>query len=326
MPRTIVCTFATQEYAGSAEVLRHTALHAGLADEVVVYREADVAPWFQEYPELLRGRTRGYGWWSWKPWCILETMRRRAARGDVVVYGDAAVALEAPRAAHAAAVRHVLLFRMGQWQSHDYSNRAWTKRDAFAMMDCADDAHREATQLTAALQVYRHTPEALFFLDRYRGWCMRREVIDDAHALENYPGFVDHRHDQSILSLLAVGCADADVARDPSQYGIADPAEGHGLTPVPGEPRPRLVDHHRARRRPVRVAVITPTVGGPHLRAAVASVQAQDLPNVVHYVVADGPAHKAAVEALAAEFRNRGVIHAVTLPHNTGAGGWNGHR
>lgn len=205
MTRIIVCTFATEEYAGSAEVLRHTALQAGGADEVLVYREADVRAWFDQAPELLRGPTRGYGWWSWKPWCILDAMRRRAGRGDVVVYADAGVAFEAPLAAHAAAVRHALLFRLGQWRAHDYRNLAWTKRDAFALMGCADDEHREAVQLNAGLQVYRHTPEALAFLGRYRDWCLRREVVDDAHAVANYAGFRDHRHDQSVLSLLAVG-------------------------------------------------------------------------------------------------------------------------
>lgn len=322
MPRIVVCTFATEAFAGSAEVLRHTALHAGGADEVIVYREADVAPWFEQYPELLRGETRGYGWWSWKPWCILETLRRRAAPGDVVVYADAAMAFEAPLAAHASAVRHALLFRLGGWRAHDYRNRAWTKRDAFAMMGCADDEHRDGVQLNAALQVYRRTPQALAFLERYLDWCARREVIDDARVLENYAGFVDHRHDQSILSLLSVGCADADVARDPTQYGVDDPE----LTPVPGEPRPRLVDHHRARRRPVRIAVITPSVGDRHLRECVGSVQAQDLPNVVHYLVADGPRAWDAVAAVAASFAGRMPIHVLRLPHNVGANGWNGHR
>ena len=319
-PRLVVCTFATAEYAGSAEVLRHTALHVGGADEVIVYREADVAPWFDLYPELLQGRTRGYGWWSWKPWCILQTLQQRAAPGDVVVYCDAAMTVEAALAPYAAATRHALLFRLGQWHQKDYRNKTWTKRDTFAMMGMADDEHREAIQLNAAIQLYRHTPQALAFVHRYRDWCMRREVIDDARALEPYPGFIDHRHDQSILSLLAVGCHDVDIARDPSQYGTRDPVQLAGLPPGP------LVDHHRARRRPASIAVITPTIGGPHLHACISSVQAQDLPNVTHYLVVDGPQYAQAVRAVAAKFEGRGVMHVVQLPHNVGAGGWNGHR
>lgn len=316
--RIIVCTFATAEYAGSAELLRHTALHQGGADEVVVYRERDVAPWFAEHPDLLRGQTRGYGWWSWKPWCILDAMRRWSLPGDVVIYCDAAMTVEGPLRPYAQAVRHALLFRLGGWRTKDYRNLCWTKRDTIAMMGMADDAHRDAVQLNAAVQMYRHTPRAMALLERYREWCSRREVIDDARALEDYPGYVDHRHDQSILSLLAVGCEDVDRARDPTQYGADDPVDDTTL--------PTVLGHHRARRRPVSVAVITPTVGGPHLEACVRSVQAQDLPNVAHYVVVDGPEHEAAVDAVLAKVRNRGVVRVLRLPHNTGAGGWNGHR
>lgn len=319
--RIIVCTFATAEYAGSAELLRHTALREGDADQVIVYREADVAPWFDDNPRLLRGQTRGYGWWSWKPWCIRETLRRHAAPDDVVVYCDAAMIFETSLRPYVEAVRHVLLFRLGGWTTNDYRNRCWTKRDTFGMMGMADDEHRDAIQLNAAVQMYRHTPRAFAFLQRYVDWCARHEVIDDARMLEDYPGYKDHRHDQSILSLLAVGCEDVAVARDPTQYGTDDPHPTDSPTPPPG-----LLHHHRARRRPVPVAVITPTVGGPHLEACVRSVQAQDLPNVRHYVVVDGPQAESAVDAVLAKFRNRGVVHVLRLPHNTGAGGWNGHR
>lgn len=315
--RIIVCTFATAEYAGSAELLRHTALTHG-ADEVIVYRETDVAPWFREFPELLRGTTRGYGWWSWKPWCILDAMRRWSLPGDVVIYCDAAMTVEASLRPLAEAARHVLLFRLGEWRAKGYINRRWTKRDTFAMMGMADDEHREAAQLNAAVQVYRHTPRATALLERYREWCSRREVIDDARVTEDYEGYVDHRHDQSILSLLAVGCEGVTLARDPTQHGARDPHDGPEL--------PTVLDHHRARRRPVRVAVVTPTVGGPHLEACVRSVQAQDLPNVTHYVVVDGPEHGPAVDAVLAKVRNRAPVRVLRLPHNTGAGGWNGHR
>jgi hypothetical protein len=326
-PRVIVCTFASEAYAGSAEVLRHSALREGGADEVVVYREADVAPWFEEHPELLRGRTRGHGWWSWKPWCVRRTLDRHAAPGDVVVYCDAAMAFEAPLAPYVAAARHVLLFRLGGWAEHDYTNRRWTKRDAFTLMGMTSDTHADAVQVNAALQLYRHTPQALAFLDDYLAWCRRVEVLDDdSRALQNDPGFRDHRHDQSVVSLLAVGHPAVAVARDPTQWGVRDPADAPGVAAVVPPAAPPLVDHHRRQLRPPKVAVITPTVGTRHLEACIASVQAQSLPNVEHYVVVDGPAHAGAVEAATRRFRGRGVVHVLQLPRNVGADGWNGHR
>lgn len=317
-PKVVVCTFATPRYAGSAALLRHTALHAGGADAVVVYGPEDVRPWFDQFPELLAA-SRGYGFWTWKPWCILETLRHTRP-GDVVVYCDAAMMIEGPLAPLANAVRDVLLFRLGGWAAKDYVNERWTKRDAFALMGRAGEAHRRAHQLNAALQVYRHTPVALDFVRDYMTWCSKRGVVDDAGALANYPGFQDHRHDQSVLSLLAVGRPGVQVGRDPTQYGADDPADPEVLEV------PRLVDHHRQCRQPVKVAVITATTGGPHLAACVASVQAQELPNVEHYVVVDGPQHEAAVRRALEPFAHRKPVHVTVLPHNVGAGGWNGHR
>lgn len=323
--RVVVCTFATPEYAGSAALLRHTALGVGGADAVVVYTpdHEDVLPLYEQFPELLAGDTRAHGFWSWKPWCILQTLQRTRP-GDVVVYCDAAMMVEAPLAPLAAAVRDVLLFRLGNWATKDYRNERWTKRDAFALMGMADTEHREAVQLTAAVQVYRHTRAAMEFVESYVSWCCKRSVIDDSHAIANYPGFQAHRHDQSVLSLLAVGkWAVVRVARDPTQWGADDPRGADGVEEVADAP---LFMHHRQRRRPIKVAVITPTVGGPHLAECVASVQAQELPNVVHYVVVDGPQHEAAVREALAPFAHRGPLHVCVLPHNVGGDGWNGHR
>lgn len=323
--RILVCTFATKEYAGSAAVLRHTALHVGGADEVIVYREADVQPWFRDFPELLQGRTRGYGWWSWKPWCIWNTLTKHAKPGDVVVYCDAAMTIEAPLRPYAEAADHVLLFRLAGWTRDDRTNACWTKRDTFALMGRNTEAHRAAVQVNAAIQVYRHTPQALEFVDTYKAWCSKREVIDDAHALENYGEFRDHRHDQSVVSLLALDDgAPVRLARDPTQYAQEDATDPARQVPaITAEP---LVHHHRRRMNPVKVAVITPTIGTKHLAACIRSVQLQTLPNVEHYIVVDGPQYREAVDAVVRLFRNQGVIHVVQLPQNVGAGGWNGHR
>jgi hypothetical protein len=311
-----VCTFATDDFRGSAEVLRHTALDAGGADAAFVYTEADIAAFFAEHPGLLPG-SRGHGWWAWKPWCILETLRR-VGPGDVVVYVDAGATVERPLAGWAGAAEHVLLFRLGGHVLDDRTNATWTKPELFAAMGRDSDEVRGAVQVNAGVQVYRNTPEAVAFAREYLAWCVRRHVVDDSTAFAGT--FRDHRHDQSVLSVLAVGHPAVGIARDPTQYGLGEPP---GPVAVPDG---ALLDHHRRRLRPARVAVVTATAGGPHLAACAASVQAQDLPNVEHHVVIDGPEHEAAARAQLAPFANRKPLRVTVLPYNVGAGGWCGHR
>ena len=318
-PRVYVCTFATKEYAGSAEALRYSALrHAGV-DGVFVFSERDVRPFFDEYPELLSPGSRGYGWFAWKPYCVLLALARTRP-GDVVVYCDAAAMLDQPLDYYVARTDHVLLFRLGEWSRKDYTNGRWTKRDTFAFMDRTGDEYRGAVQMNAAIQAYRHTPEAVAFAREWLRWCCQRKVIDSAQVLENPEPFAEHRWDQSILSILAVGHPHVKVARDPTQYGVADPKL---LGDEPDEP---AFDHHRQRLLPARVAVITPTVGTRHLRACIESVQAQDVPNVVHWIVVDGGEHEASVREVVASFEHRHPVEVAVLPRNVGAGGWNGHR
>lgn len=311
--RTVVVSFGTPDFDGDLAVLRHSALHAAGADEVRVYGPADVQPFFDANPGLGDpAATRGYGWWAWKPHVILRTLEALDP-GDLVVYVDAAAYFVAPLAPlAAAAVRDVMLFRLGEAAAKGYTNERWTHPAALERMGRADERHRQAYQVNAAVQAYRNTHAARAFLREYLRWCCDPAVVADA------PGFQHHRHDQSVLSLLAVDAACVDVLKDPTQHGVADPAEAADFG--------QLLHHHRQRLGPLRVAVITPTTGSRHLRACVDSVQAQTLPNVEHWVVTDGPEFEPAVDAVLRAYRHRGVVHRLTLPKNTGRGGWNGHR
>ena len=80
------------------------------------------------------------------------------------------------------------------------------------------------------------------------------------------------------------------------------------------DPRPRF-----------SVTVITPTVGTPFLAQAIASVQAQTYPFVEHVVVADGPRYYERVRAMLPAHTTH-PVSVFELPHNTGGGGFNGHR
>lgn len=48
------------------------------------------------------------------------------------------------------------------------------------------------------------------------------------------------------------------------------------------------------------------------------------MPGVEHLLVVDGPQYAAAVEAVVAKFRHKAPIRVLQLPHNVGAGSWNG--
>ena len=331
MPKTVVITFGTEAYKGSAEVLRHSALWTGGADECIVFGERDVAEFFAEHPAHLEN-SRGYGWWAWKPFLIRKVMRERPD-GDVIVYCDSAMKFVRPLAPYVAAVRGkpVLLSRLGGWSGGDLTNKRWTKKSVFDAMCAAGDGIGKEVQINAAFQVYRNCAETRAFVEEYLRWCADLDVVNDSG--KHGQDIPDTRHDQSILSILASGHPNITFSRDVTQYGTRDPPStappggGETLdeTDAAGVMKP-LVDHHRKLLKIPKIAVLTSTIGGPHLRECVRSVQESTLPNVEHWVVIDGPEFSEKVERVVREFKNRFPIVTVQLPKNVGAGGWCGHR
>ncbi len=317
MPKTVVISFGTVEYKGAIEALRHSALRVGGADEFRAFGESDVADLFARHPGHL-DQSRGYGWWAWKPYLILKTLET-LQDGDVVVYCDSTMVFRQPVSAVVDAwTSPVVVPRLGGWSANDYRNARWTKKATFDKMG-VDPRAGEDGQLHAAFQVYRNGPDARTFVREYLRWCLDLDVVCDAG--KDLPGIdggpvKDHRHDQSVLSLLAFDNPLVTIMPDVTQHGESDP----------GAMEKPVVFHHRRKLRLPKIAVITPTTGGPFLEECIASVQQTTLPNVEHWIVTDGEEHRAAVEAVLAKFKHRMPIVHMVLPRNVGAGGWNGHR
>ena len=304
-----VVTFATKDYENAAALLRHSAVHAGGAARVVVHTPATIASFFKENPAL-DTKARGFAFWAWKPYVIAKALREYGGR---VVYMDAAMIVNKPLDGlfDSSSQRGPMsFFQLGEAVEKKYTNRRWTKRECFEAMGVSDDV-KDAYQVNAAIQAYEYHPDALTFLDAYLEACKNPAIVSDACSSAQDPEFQDHRHDQSVLSIM-LAVMKYPVRPDITQFSHPDP----------------FVNHHRQRYDALlKIAVITPTIGGPFLEECIRSVQAQVLPNITHYVVVDGPQYADAVLKVTETFKNGAVpVVPVVLPENTGADGWNGHR
>jgi hypothetical protein len=88
-------------------------------------------------------------------------------------------------------------------------------------MGCDSDAYWTAKQAHAAFQVYIKNSRSMLFVTDYLDHCRNPVILTDAPntcGKENFPGFKDHRHDQSVLTNLAVKY-NIRLYRNPSQYG-----------------------------------------------------------------------------------------------------------
>lgn len=192
-----------------------TALRFGATTSVSLSLK-DIDPaWLAGVSDVVE-QPRGKGYWVWKAKVIHDALAR-VNYGEFVIYSDAAshyVANIKPllRVADEAEIMH--------WCS-PHLEAAYTKRDTFVLLGADEPRITHTEQRTAAFVVVKKTPRTERIVRTWMAFSTDARIITDAPneaGKENYPEFIDHRHDQSILSVLLkkerIPCW-----RDPSQYG-----------------------------------------------------------------------------------------------------------
>lgn len=163
---------------------------------------------FRKYPEIAQYR-RGVGFWFWKPYIILKTLEQ-LQEGDFVFYMDSGTDIIGdlnPLFDLCVKNNGVVFFenRSGNPNGERWLNGQWTKRDCFVLMNCDEEKYYNSFQVDGAYLLFQKNKETLAFLQEYFKLCTDRRIItDEPNTLgQNLPIFMDHRHDQSVVSLLA---------------------------------------------------------------------------------------------------------------------------
>jgi hypothetical protein len=216
--RKYLVSFATVDYYANQKRLNRSALKFGIdVAENYNYKKLKRSNFYNANKFILEQK-RGAGYWLWKPYIILDCMRK-INHGDLLIYSDVGIEIIkeiSPLIEICIAQNGILLFG-----AHGKLNRIWTKRDCFIMMGCDSEKYYNSEQLSAGFQIYIKNDRSIQFLEEYLHFCRKKEIITDIQntlGLDNLPEFIDHRHDQSVLSLLAIK-HQIEIFRDPSQWG-----------------------------------------------------------------------------------------------------------
>ncbi len=157
---------------------------------------------YQENKELL-DQAKGAGWWLWKPYYILETLKS-AETNDFIIYSDCGDMFSPGLVEYLEKTLNdddISLLLLGNAKNGDM-----TKRDCFIKMNCDESDYHEANQLEAGFQVWRVCDESIKVVEEWLEFCRDKDIINNAPSTlgEELPGFTGHYNDQSILTNLAV--------------------------------------------------------------------------------------------------------------------------
>lgn len=161
------------------------------------YNVSDINPEYKKAHANILSQKVGGGYWLWKPYIILKTMEE-VPEGDIVFYMDAGVALHKPidSLISRLADRDIIIFQS------IFPSKPNIKRDLLKMMDADNEEVRGGMDIQASYIMLRNNQHARDFVKKWLSWCENERAITDLPSSDEYPEFVVHRHDQSILTIL----------------------------------------------------------------------------------------------------------------------------
>jgi len=223
--RKYLISFATPQFKDKQNSLNDSANDKGFTD-IISYSQLDLGDEFVKDFGNILDYPRGYGCWSWKSFIIKKTLDL-CDDGDIILYLDSSnlILENLDFLFEKCFLDEIVLFenRDGSPDNKPWTNKPWTKRDCYTLMNCDDSDYWNGKQVNATYQLYKKSSTALKFVEEFYNASRNINIISDLDniTLENFPEFMDHRHDQSILSLLAIKY-NITLLPDPSNSGNLD--------------------------------------------------------------------------------------------------------
>ncbi|MCM0718135.1 glycosyltransferase family 10 [Parabacteroides sp. W1-Q-101] len=206
--RLVLCSFGDSRYEASRERLQEQAEDFDLFDAIHLYNEFDLPASFREdFKDQLQADVRGFGYWVWKPQVILDTLSKMDD-GDVLLYVDMGCHLNSRG-------REKLLEYWQEVKQNDSGFLVspmeairkecyWTKGDLLDYFQVRGTETASSPQYQAGVIFVRKEAGTIGLIQRWL-----KLYYECFHLLDDSPsrspdeaGFVEHRHDQSALSLL----------------------------------------------------------------------------------------------------------------------------
>ena len=207
-----LASFATGEFIAPQMELARSALQCG-ARRVSMWRREDLigTAFYQENRDIL-DRPRGAGYWLWKPYIILRELER-LDKGDFLIYCDTgpphktqivkrplSILTEWCREHRGGLLPGLYLPRYG-------SNTRWIKGECFAVMGCEAPLYKEHPQIQAGISVWEKHEASTALAAEWLRWASNPQALLDDQidpTIPNAADFVEHRHDQAVLTLLVL--------------------------------------------------------------------------------------------------------------------------
>jgi hypothetical protein len=212
MPIHLV-TFATPRFSHRQLFLGWSALANKVVDSVTHWTPKKLlAAGFENRCPAIRLSERGSGYYSWKPY-IIQKKLEETPEGDIVFYCDVG------RTFPYKLLSGSLQFFLDWMKTHEQTvmpgikipwcgpMSMWTKRDAFVSMSMDTPSVHATAPIQASFSIWINGLDSKEIVADWMNLSAQRQLISDDPSVLGLPelsGYKEHRHDQSLLSLVCL--------------------------------------------------------------------------------------------------------------------------
>jgi hypothetical protein len=195
----------------------YCAKYFGKFDKVIGLSEENIDRKFKyKYSDIL-SQKRGAGYWLWKPYFI-NKMLKQIEYGDYLFYSDSGAMI----------IKNIdlLISELCKYKQDIMGfelpliEEQWTKKELFLSLNCDEEKYHKSNQILATYILIRKSKISEQFISDYLRYSCDIINISDVFisSIKQQNNFLEHRHDQSIYSLLYKKY-NLRPFKDPSQYG-----------------------------------------------------------------------------------------------------------
>jgi hypothetical protein len=186
-------------------------------DSTLGFQKEDIDKEFYKKNRSILDQVRGGGYWLWKPYFINKKLSE-LNYGDYLFYSDSGVFF-------LKSVDILIDELNGEYQDImgfevPLIESQWTKKELFINMECNKKKFSNSNHLLASYILIKKTNMSEEFFDEYLKYSCDAINITDKYNnnIKQNKDFIEHRHDQSIFSLLYKKY-NLKPFKEPTQYG-----------------------------------------------------------------------------------------------------------
>jgi hypothetical protein len=196
-------SYGDANYTLQKEFLRETAIASAYFDDIRIFSPADLdADFVQQVYRFVKG-SRGGGYWVWKPY-IIKLALEALQEGDILIYVDAGCMINGK--ARERFQEYISMVSSSETGTLDFElpfpEYQYTKQEVFSYFN-SGNAVIHSNQLMATILIMRKCSHSSMLINKWYDTLMDDfSLFTDEIVMPGREGFIDHRHDQSIFSVI----------------------------------------------------------------------------------------------------------------------------